>query len=92
LSLIWTALLLIPFGYWATYINSRRFGGRRDFAELVRPFLAMLPLFAVGFALVPYLFNLPAASPAELSFALVGVLIGSTLGLVTRVSKSANPS
>jgi len=92
LSLMWTAVLLIPFGYWATYINWNRSGERRGFAALTPPFLAMLPLFAVGFVLVPHLFHLPNASPAELFWAFLGVLIGSSLAFVARVSKAARPS
>ncbi len=79
LSLIWTAGLLIPFGYWAARIASHSGGGYRGLKTATLPVLATVPLFAIGFVLLPHTFGLSPASAGDLLCALAAVLLGCGL-------------
>jgi hypothetical protein len=79
LGWIWTACLLIPFAYCVTRLTSRSRGeGGLPTASV--PLSALL-LFALGFALIPRLFGVTPAPPADLFAAAGGVLLGFSLAL-----------
>jgi hypothetical protein len=79
LSCVWTAFLLIPFGYWAARVAP---GSRA--AGIARHWILVLPPVAIGFLLVPNAFGLSAAPFDEWLCGLAGLLVGS--GLATHVT------
>jgi glycopeptide antibiotics resistance protein len=75
---IWTACLLIPFGYWLTRLtsSSRSEGRVRVWAPL-----SAFPLLAIGFGLIPRIFAATPAPPADIFAAVGGILLGFSLAL-----------
>jgi hypothetical protein len=87
LGCVWTASLLIPFGYWAGRVapDSRA-------AEIAWRWIFVLPPVAVGFLLVPHAFGLSVASFGEWLCGLAGLLVGSGLAMrVTDTNQSDQP-
>jgi glycopeptide antibiotics resistance protein len=74
LTLLWTASLLVPLGYWVTRsVNKKQFSSGSTIGIVV----GLLALLAIGLLLIPFLFGLAAPSVADWLAALAGIGVGS---------------
>jgi len=78
ISFIWTACLVIPFGYWTFHLRELS-SPNRGRSEQAIALLFGAALLIAGLALIPYVFGLSGAPLVDWVGTLVGLLLGYSL-------------
>jgi glycopeptide antibiotics resistance protein len=85
LSMMWTAALLIPIGYWAAlYLRT---SATPSAWQTTRVVASLAMLLIIGLVLIPFATSTGSASPLDFTAAILGLLAGSFIAYLLRLPR-----